>query len=123
MYPDNPGIQSLSLRWTGADRRSGIEALLRIHEARNWKAFRGALRRYPGPVATFMYADREGTIGTQLAGLLPIRSIETGLLPVPGRSRYYDWRGFIAFDDLPRRSGKNLDWLVVTPHAEGFKAS
>ncbi len=112
--PEDPGAHSLALRWTGDDERSGFEALLGLQEAASWEDFRAALRAFPGPVSTFLYADRKGRIGTQVAGHLPVRAIETGLLPLPGRSSFYDWRGFIPFEDLPQRSGVDIPWLVAT---------
>ncbi len=118
VHPEDPSARLLALSWTGHGKRSGIEALLLVQEAREWDEFRGALREFPGPVSTFLYADRQGTIGTQLAGHLPVRTIETGLLPVPGRSRYYDWRGFIPFEDLPQRSGPEIPWLVAATHLD-----
>jgi penicillin amidase len=121
VHPDDVAVRTLALRWTGQDKHSGMEALLRIQGATEWEEFRHALRRFPGPVSTFLFADRKGKIGTQLAGRLPVRAIETGLLPLPGRSRYYNWRGFIPFKDLPQRNGSELPWLVASTHPEDFK--
>ena len=81
--------------------------------------FRGALRELPAPAATFLYADAAGAIGTQVAGELPIRSIDTGLLPVSGASRFYDWKGSIPFDELPSAFGPNLPPQVVSSHPDG----
>ncbi|MCZ6822827.1 MAG: penicillin acylase family protein [Deltaproteobacteria bacterium] len=114
VQPEDPRASSLALRWTGHDERSGLEALLRLQSASGWEEFRAALREFPGPVSTFLYADRAGSIRSQVAGHLPVRAIETGLLPLPGRSRYYDWRGYIEFDQLPSRSGAESPWLVAT---------
>jgi penicillin amidase len=44
--------------------------------------------------------------------------IDARLLPLPGSSRYYDWRGFMPFDDLPTRSGSDIGWMVVSTHPE-----
>jgi penicillin amidase len=113
--------QSLALRWTGYAERSGIEALLAAQQASSWSRFRDALRELPAPPTTFLYADRGGTIGTQVAGRLPVRVIDTGLLPVTGGSQYYAWRGYIDFDDLPSASGTELSHLVVSTHPEHAK--
>jgi penicillin amidase len=111
--PDEPAAQSYALRWAGKHRSSGFRELLRLQQAQNWKGFRAALSGYPAPAATFLYADVDGNSGLQVAGHLPIRSIPTEFLPVPGRTRYYDWRGFIQFKELPSRVGRELDWLVA----------
>ena len=75
----------------------------------------------PAPPSIYLYADRGGTIGLQVAGHLPIRPIDTGLLPVPGSSRWYDWRGVVPFEELPSRTGKETPWLVVGPRADGLE--
>lgn len=120
--PEDPSIQSYALRWAGQGPSSGIEALLGLQRARGWKDFRRALREFPAPVSTFLYADVEGNIGQQVAGHFPVRSIETGLLPVPGGTRYYDWRGYIPFDQLPRSFGNDIPWIVVStrPRRDAF---
>ena len=119
VHPEHPGARSLALRWTGHAAGSGIQALLGLQRAENWKEFRNALRTFPGPASTFLYADQTGRIGIQVAGHLPVRAIETGLLPLPGRSRYYDWRGYVPFEDLPRQSGEDSPWLVATSQPRG----
>ncbi|MCP4007342.1 MAG: penicillin acylase family protein [bacterium] len=123
MEPEETRVHTLALRWTGHHKRSGFEALLRVQRAGDWDEFRKSLRRLPAPAATFLYADREGHIGTQVAGHLPVRAIETGLLPVTGGSSFYDWRGFMDFDGLPSSYG-DKPWIVVSTHpdAADFKA-
>ena len=114
--PDSPAAGNWTLRWTGQARRSGIRALLAIQSAENWKEFRSALKRYPAPASSFLYADVDGNIGLQVAGHLPIRTIPTEFLPVPGRTRYYDWRGFIPFKELPSAFGDDIPFLVASTH-------
>ncbi len=112
--PPGNAAASLALAWTGNAAESGIESLLRVQRAESFEELREALRGLPAPAATFLWADREGNVGSQVAGQLPIRSIDTGLLPVPGRSGFYDWRGTVPFDDLPTSSGAELPWLVAS---------
>ena len=47
------------------------------------------------------YADRDGNIGYQAPGRLPLRGAGDGTMPQPGWDSAYDWTGFIPFDDLP----------------------
>lgn len=115
--PDDPRTSALSLRWTGASVDSGVDGLLKLQRCGDWECFRGALREVHAPVATFLYADAAGAIGTQLAGDLPIRAIDTALLPVSGASRFYDWRGMIPFEELPSSFGPKIEAQVVSTHA------
>jgi penicillin amidase len=109
-------VRSYAIRWTGADRRSGIESLLELQRATSWSEFRAALRSYASPPATFLYADVDGAIGTQVAGRLPVRPIDTQLLPVAAE---YDWTGFVPFESLPSRSGAELPWAAVSLQGDG----
>src|SRR5882672_1361168 len=115
--PDDPRANALALRWAGAANDSGVEAALRLQRCGDWECFRAALRELRAPAATFLYADANA-IGTQVAGDLPIRAIDTGLLPVSGSSRFYDWRGMIPFDELPTSFGAGLGPQVVSTHVD-----
>lgn len=47
------------------------------------------------PTFNWVFADREGNIGYQMCGKLPIRAEGvSGLVPVPGWTSENDWRGF-----------------------------
>jgi len=117
VLPGDDSVRAYALAWTGHADDSGIASLLRLQGARNWEQFRAALADYPAPVSSFLYADTAGNIGRQVAGHLPLRPIDTGLLPVQGRTRYYDWRGYVEFDELPSDYGSNLPWIVASPRA------
>jgi penicillin amidase len=117
--PDDSRASALALRWTGFAASSGVDSALQLQRCGDWACFRAALRELPAPAATFLYADAAGAIGTQVAGDLPIRSIDTGLLPVSGASRFYDWKGSIPFDELPSAYGPNVAVQVVSSHPDG----
>ena len=106
-------LGGVALEWTGRTAASGIDPQLRVQASAGWEEFRGALRELIAPAMTWLYADREGNVGTQVAGHLPLRSIDTGLLPVPGRNGFYDWRGSMPFDDLPHSFGDDVPWLIA----------
>jgi penicillin amidase len=124
VWPDEPRTSALALKWTGLTGQSGVEALLRLQRCGDWSCFKEALRDVRAPVSTFLYADAAGATGTQVAGDLPVRAIDTGLLPLAGASRYYDWRGTADFDALPSAYGPSLSAQVVSPHpdAASFKS-
>ncbi len=95
------GDPPLSLRWVGAEHIDDLRAAINVSRAHDWQAFRAALRDWSIAVFNFVYADRFGHIGYQMAGRIPVR----GRI-VPGfrdASEAADaWRGYIGFDDLPR---------------------
>ncbi len=94
--------RALALAWTAlrGDSRT-VAAGLALARARDWRKARAALERFDSPVQNFLYADRTGRIALRVAGRVPRRSGGDGTLPVPGWDAAYDWRGVVAFDELP----------------------
>jgi penicillin amidase len=93
--------QWTALRWTAGIPGSFQFPFVDLGRARDWPSFRNALRRFPGPGLNFVYADVDGNIGHQAAGLLPIRPRHDGSVPVDGSSGEFEWAGMIPFDELP----------------------
>lgn len=95
------GNQAMALRWMAAEAGSFQFPFLELNLATNWEQFRTALRRFPGPGQNFVYADKDGNIGYQTTGLLPIRKGALGDTPVAGWTGENEWTGVIPFDELP----------------------
>jgi penicillin G amidase len=107
---------AISVSWTGArvDGPSGIGSLLGVARAENEAALLAALRHHHEPVLAVAYVGAHGEAGMHVAGWIPRRSLAPGLLPLPGRARWYDWKEPVPFDALPqRRLSSGEDWLVV----------
>lgn len=93
------GQKQFALHWTAAETGGFTFPFLDIDRAHNWGEFRAALEHYGGPGQNFVYADTDGNIGYQAAGLLPIRKNCPGA--VPAESAACEWAGFIPFEQLP----------------------
>src|SRR5438477_6661614 len=91
----------LALRTTVLEASSATSAMLHINRAKSWDEFRAAASRWGTPAMNLTYADVDGNIGYQLVGCVPIRERGEGLVPSPGWSGQYEWRGTIPFDELP----------------------
>jgi penicillin amidase len=94
--------------------------------AASWEEFSAAMQAWGSPGENQVFADTAGTIGWAPAGRVPVRPNWDGLLPVPGDGRY-EWDGYYAADDLPRRVNPDAGWLATAnemnlpgdyPHAE-----
>lgn len=96
------GGEALALRWTAHEASAEIRAVYGINRARDWNQFIESLSHQVAPTLNYVYADVEGNIGYALAGRIPVRSPSSPLLPVPGWTEEFEWRGFIPFNDLPR---------------------
>jgi penicillin amidase len=114
--------QNFALRWTATESGTFQFPFVELNLAQNWEEFRDALRRYPGPGQNFVYADSDGNIGYQAAGLLPLRRAHTGDMPTDGSTGETEWDGYIPFDQLPM-SFNPPSGMIVTANQNPWPAS
>lgn len=113
-----PERYAVALRWTALEARTSTLAAFRgIDLARGWSDFREALRHFPGPSQSFVYADVEGRIGYQAPGDIPIRRAGDGRYPVPGWTSDHEWEGLIDFDALPSVLDPEAGYVVTANNA------
>ncbi|MCA9709885.1 MAG: penicillin acylase family protein, partial [Myxococcales bacterium] len=104
----------LSTRWSSAE--SGARSLMA--SAGMWTARTVAEgQALLGTIETawsWVLADREGTIGLQMSGLMPRRAPGvSGLVPRPGWDPAFDWQGFVPPEQLPRALDPEAGYLVT----------
>jgi penicillin amidase len=92
----------LALRSMVLEAPSAATAILAINRAASWDEFRAAARQWGTPAMNLTYADVDGNIGYQMVGSVPVRDRGQGLVPSPGWTGQYEWRGAIPFEELPR---------------------
>jgi penicillin amidase len=115
------GKRALALRWVGSEPgTAGYLASLAIDRAQNWDQFETAVARWKVPSENLVYADVDGNIGEQSAGLAPIRKW-TGLLPVPGsasslKASEYEWSGFVPTNELPHSFNPKQAFIATANH-------
>jgi penicillin amidase len=103
LSPVQPGISAaLSFRWVGYDGGDPVGVLYALNRAGNREEFLSAVSGFAHPAQNVVYADAEGTIGVVLAGRIPVRKGGATLLPVPGDSGEWDWKGYVPFSGNPR---------------------
>lgn len=91
-----------ALSWTGMDASRDLDGLLQLQTAACWSDLRAALRHHHAPAVNFVYADRAGHIGWQLAGAFPVREDGSdGSLPTDGASDHARWSRYLTLDELP----------------------
>ena len=132
------GGNRYALRWTALDPNCvAFETFYKINHARNWDAFRAALRTYVEPAQNFVYADVDGHIGYYGAGKIPLRKTGDGSLPYDGSTGAGEWTGFIPFEKLPqlydppsgiivtannRVTGRDYPYLITREWATPYRA-
>lgn len=111
------GWQPLALSWTALQPGTLMRSILLLDKAQNWEEFREALSYWDVPSQNFVYADREGNIGYQTPGRIPIRKSGDGSVPVPGWTGEYEWVDNIPFEDLPRAFNPPEGYIVTANNA------
>ncbi len=89
--------------------------MLLVDQARDWTAFRDALRWWRVPAQNFVYADAggvNGNIALRSNGYFPIRNNTLGRGPLNGSSGAYDWVGWVPFDAYPEVVNPNQDYVA-----------
>ncbi|WP_020392701.1 penicillin acylase family protein [Kribbella catacumbae] len=109
----SPEAYGVALQWTALTPGRTADALFAINRAQNWKDFRAAAALFEVPSQNLVYADREGHIGYQAPGRVPIRNVGVGDWPVPGWDSRYHWKGYIPFEAMPTEADPD-DGIIVT---------
>jgi penicillin amidase len=106
---------AFTIRWTGFEPGTAADlGALAIDRAASRDEFLRALTRWKLPTATFVYATRDGAIGTRSAGLVPVRRPPwNGALPGAGWSGLDDWQG-LSSTDHPEQSSVNTRGYVAS---------
>ncbi|ACF13920.1 peptidase S45 penicillin amidase [Chloroherpeton thalassium ATCC 35110] len=109
----NLAEKDIVMKWTGYEKSDELGAFLGILKAADWNEFRAALCTFALPGQNFVYADRNGNIGYQSAGLLPIRDDRQGYSLRDAANTAQHWKGYAKFDELPRVYNPPSDMLVT----------
>ena len=118
------GLPPMALRWTMSEPSRLFDSLAGTNLARDWASFRQALSLWSAPTLNFVYADVDGNIGYQGAGLIPVRAAgQDGLFPVPADAPDRDWKGFLPFDQMPSVYNPPAGFIVTANNkvvADGY---
>jgi penicillin amidase len=117
--PDDGTDYELALQWTALQPGLTADAIYDVNIATDWDEFRAAVSSFDVPAQNIIYADREGHIGYQAPGRIPIRkSGNDGLMPAAGWLPENDWTGdFVPFEGLPRVLDPDEGFVVTANQA------
>jgi penicillin G amidase len=118
----NPQPYGVAIQWTALTPGRTADAIFAINRAQSWKAFRAAATLFEVPSQNLVYADREGHIGYQAPGRVPIRNLGIGDWPAPGWDPRYHWKGYIPFQAMPTEFDP-ADGVIVTANQAVVPAS
>jgi penicillin amidase len=117
--PERGNGYGVALAWTALEPANTADAIFGINTARNWDEFRAAAADFASPSQNMVYADREGHIGYQAPGRIPIRkSGNDGDYPAEGWLPSNDWTGKdVPFDALPSVLDPNAGFVATANQA------
>lgn len=117
IHEDRKLHRAYALRWVGTEPgTAGYLGALSLNRARSWPEFVKALERWKVPSENMLYADVDGNIGWQAAGLTPVRKGWSGLLPVSGAEGKHEWQGFLPPSELPGELNPPKHFLATANH-------
>lgn len=106
--------RALSLQWTGFMDGVSVGGYLKMSFAENWPQFRAALNDFDFNGNHILYADSEGNIGYQVAGMLPLRPQGTPPpLPANGWEHYEKWPRMLTVDEMPHRWNPDSGYMAT----------
>jgi len=104
---------AIAAKWAGTDGLQPFQASYLLAKAKDMQGVKEALRYWELPGLNFVFADDNGNIGYWYCATIPIRTKGDGILPMPGWSGEYEWKGYVPFEERPH---------VINPK-EGFIAT
>jgi penicillin G amidase len=110
--------EGLALCWTAtiADN-PGFDALAPMLRAETVDDMFEAMRPWVEPANSLLAADVDGTIGYLCRGRIPVRpDLDAVWLPVRA-SAAHAWKGFVAFEEMPRQVGSDEGFLFSANNA------
>ncbi|WP_231917127.1 penicillin acylase family protein [Nocardioides scoriae] len=117
--PERGNGYAVALAWTALTPRPTADAIFALDRAADWTQFRAAAESFAVPSQNLVYADRQGNIGYQAPGAIPIRKGgRDGRYPAAGWDPADDWTGrTIPFDRLPSRLNPAEGFVVAANQA------
>ena len=104
----------VALRWDSLRPARSAETIWRLNHATGWDEFREACRLWLAPAQNVVYADRDGNIGFQHMGEVPIRAEgNDGSVPRRGDDPAGEWTGTIPFEEAPHAFNPSSSRIVT----------
>ncbi|MBA7650223.1 Acyl-homoserine lactone acylase QuiP [subsurface metagenome] len=113
------GVEAAAaLKWYGTLPEGALEdhtfrSLLSIYRVRNVAESLDSGKHMSVIGMNLVAADKEGHIGWQATGAVPIRQGYSGRLPADGSSGSMDWAGFLPYSKLPCSEDPPEGWLAT----------
>jgi penicillin amidase len=98
-----PNEKTLSAKWAFTEGLQPSQAAYLLAKAKNIQDLKEALKYWELPCQNLVFADVHGNIGYWCCATIPIRPKGVGMLPMPGWTEEYEWKGYVPFEKRPHR--------------------
>ncbi|MCP4162532.1 MAG: penicillin acylase family protein [Deltaproteobacteria bacterium] len=101
----------ITVRWAPYEsmgKNLGLDYLLK---AKTFNGVRKILKSVSIINLNFLIADKNGNIGFQTTGKIPIRRNKGGSLPTKVVNSIDNWKKWIPFDEMPHEINSKRDWI------------
>jgi penicillin amidase len=95
--------KAISARWAFTEGLQPAQASYLLAKAKDMQGVKEALRYWELPCQNFVFADDQGNIGYWCCATIPKRLKGDGILPMPGWTDEYEWKGYVPFEERPHR--------------------
>ena len=116
-----PSGHVAALKWTALrSDDTTIQAGMQNASAATVADYVAAMQDFQAPMQSMVIGSVDGEIGFIAPGRVPVRSSDNnvaGRAPVPGWEARYDWQGYLAFSDLPRK-GPTAPGAILTANSK-----
>jgi len=114
LFLGSKNLPPVALRWARREGGTLFNALAALDRAQSGGELRMALKSWPSPTLSFVYADVDGNIGYQAVGRVPIRAPgHSGRVPVPGWDSKSEWQGFVPYEEMPSLINPPAGFIVA----------
>ena len=93
--------KAISARWGFTEGVQPAQAAYLLAKAKNIQEVKEALKFWELPCQNVVFADVDGNIGYWCCATIPVRSKGFGILPMPGWTEEYEWKGYVPFEKRP----------------------
>jgi penicillin amidase len=106
----------VTVRWAPYESMGKSLGLDYLIKAKTMDGVRKILKSVSIINLNILIADKNGNIGFQTTGKIPIRTKNEGSLPQKVLNGKDNWKGWIPFNEMPHEINSKLDWIGNANH-------
>jgi penicillin amidase len=106
----------VTMRWSIFESMNPSLGFTRLLKSKTVDDIRESLRDVTTTALNFVFADKNGNVGWQTTGRLPVRSQGEGLIPYPVKDGGDNWKRWIPFEEMPGSYNPEKGWVGTCNH-------